>query len=521
MRMLSRPPWLGFVWFLLILGRTCSADEGLLPPGPPGPVTELLYKSRNKVTCIEAYKTKVLFAGHGFTASIDANSIVDRRETHFLYDHMVINGERVLYASGPVLSLVDINTGKAFWTKDTRRTILNIRMAGNRTILLKGALFAKHEQTDDLYWLQANDFDAGTLLWRKPCHQYSVIDGAGDSYYVGHSKCLKKIDARSGRLIAKLPFGDTFKVHDYGDVLLLHRNPKQQGYVLQAINSRTMKPLWSFRKGILDKCHPMQLGRKFIFSANGNDVYCLSADDGSVLWKQEGAGSTECVLTKYKEQIIVYSRCGRCLALSAKTGKVLWQVILKCNEMCSPKAVVSGNRVFLNGDNKAYSIGLIGQVSLYGAKRQQTIWRYRQEFLAANHNAGESTEFETRLKAIFGRNIPLLQGNTVLPPRISEKIVAFYEGCEKYCIVFLDRKTGKRLWWWRCYHTTASPFCIASDRVFIQAGCLLYCYSGRTGKKLWNSTEFETVVSELAARGDSIFTRLRKDTFAEAAKMES
>ena len=251
------------------------------------------------------------------------------------------------------------------------------------------------------------------------------------------------------------------------------------GYELYAI------PSYSNGKVFVGVCHWSNLHK-----GNWNelgDVYCLNADDGSLIWEYDGSIYVEGSISVIDEKVYVGGSVpdhgGLVLCLEADTGDEIWNSDVS-NDFIRDPVCVSGDYVyFCSSGRNVYCLN-----ALNGNK----VWNY--ETIGAAHSAPTVVDG----KVYFGS-----QGYSVSPgPDINGAV---------YC---LDAVTGKELWKNQAKKfasVDASSPAIVDGRIyigaiglpFIQSG--IRCLDATDGSIIWSRPTLGDVIKSPAVADGKLF----------------
>jgi len=147
--------------------------------------------------------------------------------------------------------------------------------------------------------------------------------------------------------------------------------------------------LWTFPTGLTrgHESTPIVVDGVLYFTATWSVVFAVDARTGKELWRHDPAvpretGKKGCCdvvnrgVAVYRGRVYTATFDGRLLALDARTGKPVWQVVTvdqsKPYTITGAPRVVKGNVIIGNGGGE---LGVRGYVSAYNAEDGRLVWR--------------------------------------------------------------------------------------------------------------------------------------------------
>jgi outer membrane protein assembly factor BamB len=254
--------------------------------------------------------------------------------------------------------------------------------------------------------------------------------------------------------------------------------------------------------------------KHFLGEANRyfDEVHCLDANSGKVLWKQAHAGQSPAEMHfEWPASSTPTISGGRCYVqgsralycLALEDGKLLWK---QETEVTNASPLVVGDKV----------INYVDQLTAFDAKSGERLWRnadlthrncspllwkhesgdfllvYHDEHLVCVRPEDGGVVWKTRMRT-GGDQSPLLAGEDLVVARAGNSMQAYR----------LSKGKAEQLWYARDGNRGASPV-VTGGRVFTQFRHTT-CRDLKTGKEIWSAVKQKTeTCSPIAADGKVI-----------------
>lgn len=130
---------------------------------------------------------------------------------------------------------------------------------------------------------------------------------------------------------------------------------------LMALNSKTGTPLWEITLNKNTKFKdidstPVVDNDNIYINSYDDKLYCVSASNGSILWRYNKGGATAPVLVG--DKLIFSSSTGQMISLNKKTGDLLWQKSVQ-NGIASEPLILKGYVIYGESQGKLNALDLL------------------------------------------------------------------------------------------------------------------------------------------------------------------
>ena len=246
-----------------------------------------------------------------------------------------------------------------------------------------------------------------------------------------------------------------------GDWPMFRHDPSHTGYTNEKI-SGDLELLWCYEAPFLlgfERSSPAVADGKVFIGSNDNNIYCLDADTGRLIWRYKTDSRVYSSPAVADGKVFVGSRGGKLYCLDADTGRLIWQY--KTGSMYSSPsspAVANGKVFFGSNDDNIYCLD---------ANTGGFIWSY-----------------ET--------------GSSVGSPAVADGKV-FVSSRGLYC---LDADTGAFIWSNKTYSSLTT---VANGKVFFGSSGNIYCLNADTGGFIWSYETGGAVYSSPAVANGKVF----------------
>ena len=282
--------------------------------------------------------------------------------------------------------------------------------------------------------------------------------------------------------------------------------------------------IWSFREP-LDRAgfasSPAVVGGRIYVGANNDNLYCLDAETGDVIWKFQTfyeVFSSPAVLGDkvYFGEGLHYTEDATFYCVDANTGEKIWSFPTTSHVESSP-FVADGKVVFGAGNNGVYCLD---------AETGSELWQYSSIYVAGSPGIYDN-------KAYFGSGygkhgiycLNLDDGSEIWSvdiqqpawgaPAVWDGKVYIGTGSGNFVfssedpngsVMCLDAETGDILWEFEVEDTVLGAIAIDDGRAYFGSrDSNLYCIDALSGEPIWEFTAGSAIVSSPAVVKDSVY----------------
>jgi outer membrane protein assembly factor BamB len=242
---------------------------------------------------------------------------------------------------------------------------------------------------------------------------------------------------------------------------MFHHDLSHSGYSTSTAPN-TNQVLWSSTTGYTSSS-PAVVGGKVYVGSNDNKVYCLSADNGTLVWSFTTGFVVQSSPAVVDGKVYIGSGDKRVYCLNAADGAFIWSYVTDAGVLSSP-AVVDGKVYIGSVDHKVYCLN---------ATDGTRIWSYTAQSYVSSS-----------------------------PAVVDGKVYIGSEDGKVYC---LDAENGTNIWNYTTGGSITSP-AVANGKVFTgSADNKTYCLNATNGELVWSYTTGLNVFSSPAVAAGKVY----------------